>query len=149
MRPSQTAEGSSNRHQTFFQPAPARSAEDTDPDCPTRAEIAAFEVTWIRPRRPAPIPNLHLSCPGGELSCPGGGSGALISSHLAAGFSWGLHSITSCLGSLAKLLLMLDLHSRLSLISKTLSGDTLRNCVRSVVYMSIYDTAYSLYCLSN
>ena len=31
-----------------------------------------------------------LSPPGGELSSPGGGSGALISSHLAAGFSWGL-----------------------------------------------------------
>ena len=35
---------------------------------------------------------LDLSCPGGELSCPGGGFGALISSHLAAGFSWVLHS---------------------------------------------------------
>ena len=32
-----------------------------------------------------------LSSRGGELSSPGGGFGALISSHLAAGFSWGLH----------------------------------------------------------
>ena len=41
-------------------------------------------------RRPE-LRALDLSCPGGELSCPGGGFGDLISSHLAAGFSWGLH----------------------------------------------------------